>query len=129
MDCCYCCNYYCCRCSWCSKIQKILINSLNHFYFISSLVSLTLSLNQTFNAKNSFYKNNWFARQQSRRNHPTMVLSGILINFEHLFDVLFFGFSSLFLFTMELVKQHFVIVALFVVYVVIKIIKNRKAIK
>jgi len=63
-------------------------------------------LNQTFNAKNSFYKNNWFARQQSRRNHPTMVLSGILINFEHLFDVLFFGLSRLFLVTIELVKQH-----------------------
>jgi len=60
-------------------------------------------LNQTFNAKNSFYKNNWFARQQSRRNHPMMVLSGILISFEYLFDVLF------------------------VVSIVVKIIKNRKA--
>jgi len=41
------------------------------------------SFNQTFNAENSFYENNWFARQQSRRNHLMVVLSGVLIRCEH----------------------------------------------
>jgi len=83
-------------------------------------------LNQTFNAKNSFYKNNWFARQQSRRNHPMMVLSGILMNFEHSFDVLFFGLFHLFLAIIEIDQITFVVI-LFIVSVVVKIIKNKKA--
>ncbi len=57
-----------------------------------------------------------------------MVLSGILMNFEHPFDVLFFVLSHLFLSIIEICQISFVIVTLFVVSVV-KIIKNRKAIK
>ena len=88
-----------------------------------------MSFNQTFNAENSFYKNNWFARQQPRRNHPTMVLSGILMRLEHMFDILFFGlFPHLFLYTVEIGQIAFVIAAiLFAVSIVVKIIKNQKA--
>jgi len=88
-----------------------------------------MSFNQTFNAENSFHKNNWFARQQSRGNHPTMVLSGVLMRFEYMFDILFFGLlPHLFLYTMEIGQIAFVIaVILFAVSVIIKIIKNRKA--
>ena len=47
-----------------------------------------------------------------------MVLSGILMNFEHPFDVLFFVLSHLFLSIIEIGQIAFVIVTLFVVSVV-----------
>jgi phosphatidylserine synthase len=57
-----------------------------------------------------------------------MVLSGVLMRFEYMFDILFFGLlPNLFLYTMEIGQIAFVIaVILFVVSVIVKIIKNRK---
>jgi|GEM_PF-5620862 len=56
-----------------------------------------------------------------------MVPSGILMNFEHPFYVLFFELFHLFLTIIEIDQITFVVI-LFIVSVV-KIIKNRKAIK
>jgi hypothetical protein len=58
-----------------------------------------------------------------------VVLSGILMRFEHMFDILFFGFfPHLFLYTMEIGQIAFVIVViLFAISIIVKIIKNRKA--
>ena len=58
-----------------------------------------------------------------------VVLSGILMRFEHMFAILFFGFfHHLFLYTMEIGQIAFVIVViLFAISIIVKIIKNRKA--
>mgnify|MGYP001606404223 CR=1 FL=1 len=58
-----------------------------------------------------------------------VVLSGILMRLESMFDILFFGlFPHLFLYTMEIGQMAFFIaVILFAISVVVKIIKNRKA--
>ena len=57
-----------------------------------------------------------------------VVLSGILMRFEHMFDILFFGFfPHLILYTMEIGQIAFVIVViLFAISIIVKIIKNRK---
>jgi phosphotransferase system glucose/maltose/N-acetylglucosamine-specific IIC component len=58
-----------------------------------------------------------------------MVLSGIFVRFNHMFDILFFGlFPHLFLYTMEIGQIAFVIaVILFAIAIVVKIMKNKKA--
>ncbi len=58
-----------------------------------------------------------------------VVLSGILMRFEHMFAILFFGFFHHFLlYTMEIGQIAFVIVViLFAISIIVKIIKNRKA--
>jgi hypothetical protein len=58
-----------------------------------------------------------------------VVLSGILMIFEHMFAILFFWvFPHLFLYTMEIGQIAFVIaVILFAISIIVKIIKNRKA--
>ena len=58
-----------------------------------------------------------------------VVLSGILMRFEHMFDILFFGFlPHLFLYPMEIGQIAFVIVViLFAISIIVKIMKNRKA--
>ena len=84
-----------------------------------------LFVNQTFNAENSFYDDNWFARQQSRRNHSKMILSGILMRFEFL---LLGGLSYLSLYTIEIGQMTLdAAVIVLSVAVCVKIIKNRKA--
>jgi len=58
-----------------------------------------------------------------------VVLSGILMRFEYMFDILFSGFfPRLFLYTIEIGQIAFVIVIiLFTISIIVKIMKNRKA--
>ena len=68
--------------------------------------------------------NNWFARQQSRRNHLKMILSGILMMFEFM---LFGGLFHLSLYAIEIGQMAFVAAVIVLsVAVCVKIIKNRK---
>ncbi|MFB5605364.1 MAG: hypothetical protein ACE5RL_01830 [Nitrosarchaeum sp.] len=71
--------------------------------------------------------NNWFARQQSRRNLQTVVPSGVFMRFEDMITVFALILSQLFLYTVEIGQIAFVAaIVIITIAVFVKIIKNKK---